>query len=87
MGPYWNDPEWEDEVVLDCWLLCVCLCVCVCVFLAWGIQGENHTHLHCNGIFSRGTPSFIYLFIHSTNINEFLPCAKHYSRPPGHSDE
>ena len=31
IGLYLNDPEWEDEVVPDCWLLCVCVCVCACI--------------------------------------------------------
>ena len=35
----------------------------------------GHTHLHCNGIFSMGTPSFISLFICSANINGFLASA------------
>ena len=42
IGLYLNDPEWEVELVQDCWLLCVC----VCVFLVWGIQrGKNGLEL------------------------------------------
>lgn len=39
------------------------------------------------GFFPRRTPSFMYLFIHSTKINECLPCARYHSRPARHGNE